>query len=61
MAQKPAAKGGAAESKPLMLPNDNDPNNLKSREARLQMRRENGAKSLPKSFITKLERKKGAR
>lgn len=54
------ATGGKAETTPIMLADDDNPNSLEAKEARLQMRRESG-ESVPKSFVRKLERKKGAR
>jgi hypothetical protein len=55
------AVGGRAETTPMMLEPDDNPNSLEAREARLQMRRENAARSIPQSAIRKLERRKGAR
>jgi hypothetical protein len=52
---------GAAETTPLMLDAEDNPRSLEAKEARQQMRRENAARSLPKSAIRALERRKGAR
>jgi hypothetical protein len=45
----------------MMLDDDDNPNSLEAREARLEMRRANAERSVPQSAIRKLERKKGAR
>lgn len=55
------ATGGKAETSPLMLADDDNPNSLEAKEARLQMRRENASRSISQSAIRKLERRVGAR
>lgn len=50
-----------AKTLPIMLDAEDNPNSLEAKEARLDMRRNNAAKSLPSKAIRTLERRKGAR